>query len=98
MVFDLIVRGGRVIDPSQDLDASVELGIIGPRVAAIGTVLVKVAGEIAGKNKEDPDPDGDVEHAVVALVAGASDGWFHSSIAEVRKCGIAGLKITRTTS
>jgi dihydroorotase len=39
LVFDLIVRGGRVVDPSLDLDTIVELGIIGPRVAAIGTEL-----------------------------------------------------------
>jgi dihydroorotase len=39
-MFDLIVRGGRVIDPSQDLDAIVDIGIIGPRVAAIGTGLL----------------------------------------------------------
>jgi len=39
-MFDLIVRGGRVIDPSQDLDAVTDVGIIGPRVAAIGTDLL----------------------------------------------------------
>jgi dihydroorotase len=40
-MFDLIVRGGRVIDPSQDLDAVTEVGIIGPRIASIGPDLVK---------------------------------------------------------
>jgi dihydroorotase len=47
-MFDVIVRGGRVVDPSQDLDAVVDVGLIGPRVAAIGTDLVKrgVRGEV----------------------------------------------------
>lgn len=47
-MFDLIVRGGRVIDPSQGLDTVTELGIIGPRVAAIGTDLARqgVRGEV----------------------------------------------------
>jgi dihydroorotase len=40
-MFDLILRNGRVIDPGQDLDAVTEVGIIGPRVAAVGTDLVK---------------------------------------------------------
>ena len=33
-MFDVIVRGGRVVDPSQDLDAPVDVGITGPRIAA----------------------------------------------------------------
>jgi dihydroorotase len=47
-MFDLIVRGGRVIDPSQDLDAETDVGIVGQRVAAIGTDLVErgVRGEV----------------------------------------------------
>jgi dihydroorotase len=47
-MFDVIVRGGRVIDPGQDLDAIADVGIIGPRVAAIGPDLVKVGvrGEV----------------------------------------------------
>src|SRR5262249_26041225 len=43
-MFDLIVRGGRVIDPSQDLDAVVDIGIIGPRIAAIGSGLLAKGG------------------------------------------------------
>jgi dihydroorotase len=35
-MFDLIVRGGRVIDPSQNLDAVVDVGVTGPRIAAVG--------------------------------------------------------------
>src|SRR5206468_7481159 len=47
-MFDVIVRGGRVIDPAQNLDAVVEVGTIGPRVAAVGNDLVKqgVRGEV----------------------------------------------------
>ena len=47
-MFDVIVRGGRVVDPGQDLDTVADVGIIGPRVAAIGTDLVKqgVRGEV----------------------------------------------------
>jgi dihydroorotase len=39
-MFDVIVRGGRVIDPTQDLDTIVDVGLIGARVAAIGTNLL----------------------------------------------------------
>lgn len=37
--YDLVVRGGRVIDPSQDLDAVCDVAILGSRVAAIGQDL-----------------------------------------------------------
>jgi dihydroorotase len=40
-MFDLIVRGGRVIDPAQDLDSVVDVGIIGRRIASIGQDLIK---------------------------------------------------------
>jgi dihydroorotase len=39
-MFDTIVRGGRVIDPSQGLDSVTDVGLIGPRVAAIGSGLL----------------------------------------------------------
>jgi dihydroorotase len=47
-VFDLIVRGGRVIDPSQNLDAVADVGVIGPRIAALGANLAEhgVRGEV----------------------------------------------------
>ena len=47
-MFDVIVRGGRVIDPSQELDTIADVGIRGPRVAAIGTDLIQqgVRGEV----------------------------------------------------
>ena len=34
---DLILKGGRVIDPSQGLDGIRDVGFAGGRVAAIGT-------------------------------------------------------------
>jgi dihydroorotase len=36
MAIDLILKGGRIIDPSQDLDAVAAIGFGGGRVAAIG--------------------------------------------------------------
>src|SRR5512141_3009510 len=38
-MFDLIVRGGRVVDPSQDLDTVTDVGLSGSRVTAIGPNL-----------------------------------------------------------
>jgi dihydroorotase len=40
-MFDLIVRGGRVLDPSQDLDAVTDIGIVGSRIMAIGDDLAQ---------------------------------------------------------
>jgi dihydroorotase len=40
-MFDILVRGGRVIDPAQNLDTVTDLGIIGPRVAAIGNDIAR---------------------------------------------------------
>ena len=47
-MFDLIVRGGRVIDPSQNLDGVSDVGVIGPRIAEIGPNLARqgVRGEV----------------------------------------------------
>jgi dihydroorotase len=39
MAIDLILKGGRIIDPSQDLDAIAAIGFGGGRVAAIGPSL-----------------------------------------------------------
>src|SRR5215470_13608866 len=41
-MFDVLVRGGRVIDPSQDLDVIADVGIRGQRIAAIGADLVNL--------------------------------------------------------
>jgi len=47
-VFDLIVRGGRVIDPAQNLDSLTDVGVTGPRIAAVDSDLVRqgVRGEV----------------------------------------------------
>jgi dihydroorotase len=39
MPFDLILRGGRVIDPSQKLDATTDVAFAGGKVAAVGQGL-----------------------------------------------------------
>ena len=39
MPFDLILRGGRVIDPSQKLDAVTDVAFVGGKVAIIGSEL-----------------------------------------------------------
>jgi dihydroorotase len=39
VVFDLILKGGRIIDPSQRLDAVADIGFAAGRVAKIGPVL-----------------------------------------------------------
>ena len=47
-MFDLIVRGGRVIDPAQNLDSLTDVGVTGTRIAAVGSDLVRqgVRGEV----------------------------------------------------
>jgi len=47
-MFDVIVRGGRVVDPSQDLDTIADVAIRGQRIAAVGVDLVNlgVRGEV----------------------------------------------------
>lgn len=44
MSFDLLLRGGRVIDPSQKLDAVSDVAFAGGKVAAIGSALKADAG------------------------------------------------------
>src|SRR5262252_3958103 len=39
MTYDLILRGGRVIDPSQKLDAATDVAFSGGKVAQIGPAL-----------------------------------------------------------
>src|ERR1700741_2607671 len=44
MPIDLILRGGRVVDPSQKLDALTDVAFAGGKVAAIGSSLKADAG------------------------------------------------------
>ncbi|MGQ0486056.1 MAG: amidohydrolase/deacetylase family metallohydrolase [Hyphomicrobiales bacterium] len=44
MVFDTILTGGRVIDPSQGLDAVLDVGFAGGKVAAVGAGLTASPG------------------------------------------------------
>ena len=39
MPFDLLLRGGRVVDPSQKLDAVTDVAFAGGRVVAVGREL-----------------------------------------------------------
>ncbi|MBI2755945.1 MAG: amidohydrolase/deacetylase family metallohydrolase [Chloroflexi bacterium] len=40
-MFDLVLCGGRVVDPSQGFDAVADVGIVGGRVAAVGVDLAR---------------------------------------------------------
>jgi dihydroorotase len=44
MSFDLVLRGGRVVDPSQKLDAVTDVAFSGGKVAAVGNALKVDAG------------------------------------------------------
>ncbi len=44
MAIDLILKGGRILDPSQHLDAVADIGFAGGRIAAIGAGLAADAG------------------------------------------------------
>lgn len=44
--FDLVIRGGRVIDPETDFDAVADVGIAGDRIAAIASGLPPGGREI----------------------------------------------------
>lgn len=46
MSLDLILKGGRVIDPSQGVDEVMDVGFAGGRVAALGQVLAGGAGTV----------------------------------------------------
>ncbi|WP_298261706.1 amidohydrolase/deacetylase family metallohydrolase [Bradyrhizobium sp.] len=44
MSFDLVLRGGRVVDPSQKLDAIADVAFAGGKVAAVGNALKTTPG------------------------------------------------------
>lgn len=44
--FDLVIRGGRVIDPETELDAVLDVGIVGARIVAVARGLAAGAREI----------------------------------------------------
>ena len=43
--FDLVVRGGRIIDPSLNLDMTGDVGVVGDRIAAVEPTLAGNANE-----------------------------------------------------
>ena len=42
--FDLVLKGGRVVDPSQDIDAKRDVAISGGKIAAIEADIAVVEG------------------------------------------------------
>jgi dihydroorotase len=46
MPYDLILRGGRVIDPSQDLDTMADVAFTGGKIAGIGRQFVPGSGTV----------------------------------------------------
>src|SRR6476646_9562600 len=46
-------------------------------VAAVRAVRVKISRKMAGKNPENPYPNGDVEHTVIVLVLFTFNDFFH---------------------
>src|SRR5262249_12931791 len=46
-------------------------------VSTVGAVSVKIGGEMAGQDPEDPDPDRNVQHAGVVFVSGTLNDFFH---------------------
>lgn len=49
--FDIVIRGGRVMDPETKFDAIADVGILGDRIAAIGADLGAGRSEIDAKGK-----------------------------------------------
>ncbi len=50
-MFDLLLKGGRVVDPAQGIDALLDVGFAGGKVAALGTALGDAADtrDVTGK-------------------------------------------------
>ena len=46
MRYDLVLKGGRVIDPSQELDARADVAFSGGKVAAVGRELAANGAEV----------------------------------------------------
>jgi hypothetical protein len=46
-------------------------------MTTVGAMRIKSSGEVAGQNPEDPDPDRDVEHAVIVFVVLTFNDFFH---------------------
>jgi hypothetical protein len=46
-------------------------------VTAVRAVRIKIGGQMAGENPEDPYPDRNMEHAVIVLVLFTFNDFFH---------------------
>jgi dihydroorotase len=49
--YDLVIRGGRVIDPAQRIDKTADVAIRGGKIAHVGSVSAKGAAEIDARGK-----------------------------------------------
>ncbi len=66
-MYDLIVRGGRVIDPSQDIDAAMDIAVTGGKIALVGKDIPRDGA------REEVDVRGKV------VTPGLIDGHCHVS-------------------
>jgi hypothetical protein len=46
-------------------------------MATIRAMSIQGSGEMAGKNPENPDPDRDVQHAVIVFISFTFNDFFH---------------------
>lgn len=86
---DLLVRGGRVIDPSLRLDAILDVAITGGRIAAVGADLGEDAAEVIDATGNLVVPGlldvhthyGREEEGPVVGLAGGVTGWIDAGSA-----------------
>ena len=94
MAFDLILRGGRVIDPSQKLDAELELLLVDGRVAELaervsapeGAETVEAAGAVVAPGLIDlhvhlREPGGEHKETIASGARAAAAGGFTAVVA-----------------
>ena len=58
MTYDLILRGGRVVDPSQKLDAVTDIAFAGGKVARVGAALRPTLSSPRGSSTSTPTSTG----------------------------------------
>ena len=53
--YDLLVKGGRVVDPSQRVDRLLDVAIRGGRIAELGTLRTGAAADVAVLDMKEGD-------------------------------------------